>query len=231
MKFYFFALVFNLLIILIMGFYFFSGNQPKPTAFRKTSCLTASAPRLDDYSQLLLRRVQQKQKVRIQDPDPEIWARFKGKTLVMTLAATWCGWCQAELIHYDGVRKKNDWPGDKLAYVHLIVPSSRQTLDQLIAWLKDERRGGRDNRPISLEGVTYLVSTKHFDQIQDLKSLDQNLLFPGLKGTPYSLVFDRFGRLRFRGHYTGKHDSATQDFDQHFANIKFIAEGGCDQKS
>ena len=68
------------------------------------------------------------------------------------------------------------------------------------------------------------TAEKAFNAIKEFASSDQVLLFPGLSGTPYSVIIDREGHVRFRGHFTG----GDEGYDNHYSFISSLVNRSCE---
>ena len=67
-----------------------------------------------------------------------------------------------------------------------------------------------------------------FDLIKALASpANRSLLFPGLRGTPYSVVIDREGQVRFRGHFTSGDMSYQEKYERHYGFISSLINDSC----
>ena len=84
------------------------------------------------------------------------------------------------------------------------------------------------NFPLSLDGVDFYFSgDANFSDFKTMKGPLGDLLFPGLSGTPYAIIFDKHGVARFRGHYTNRSADHSAYYDEHYSYIGKVASGQC----
>jgi len=149
---------------------------------------------------------------------------YKGKTVVFLVSATWCGYCKYDIIKTAEWRNREGWPKNDVVVIHMIVPSKRQDLAKTEAFLANPMM---KNTSMSLDGIDYYYSSiADFVDFKAMENSSGDLLFPGLRGTPYAIIFDRDGIARFRGHYTRPKDHSAY-FDEHYEFIGTVASGQC----
>jgi len=155
-------------------------------------------------------------------------SKYKGKTVVFMVSATWCGFCKYDIAKTMEWRAKSNWPKDDVVVIHMIVSSGRQDLVSAEAFVKKPMMS---EEPLDLAGVDYYYSdSSDFNGFQEMPAASGELLFPGLAGTPYAIIFDKDGIARFRGHYTGRSDDHSAYYDEHYKFIGDVASGQCDGK-
>ena len=151
--------------------------------------------------------------------------RYAGKTLVFLVSATWCGYCKYDLKKTMEWRKRSGWPKNDIAVVHMLASSKKQNLQNAEAFLAKPMV---QNSPLSLDGVDFYFSGEaNFSDLKRMKGPSGGLLFPGLSGTPYAIIFDKDGVARFRGHYTGRSRDHGTYYDEHYRYIGKVASGQC----
>lgn len=153
-------------------------------------------------------------------------APYKGKTVVFLVSATWCGYCKYDIYKLGEWRKKENWPKDDIAFIHMIVPSSRQDLVTAEAFLADPKIQGER---LHLDGTDFYYSaTADFKDFEAMQTSKGDTFFPNLRGTPYAIIFDKNGDARFRGHYTYGDGDHSAYYDEHFDFIGKVAKGECE---
>ena len=167
---------------------------------------------------------------------------YRGKIVLLSIFSPSCGWCMTDLSHHSHFQY-NFWPSDRVVMVNLsygplvnekpveerLEATPQEVLDFVKEDYKKQTRYGRD---IDLENVDFYhvvdtqTGTVPLDSIRKLKSQDaQTLLFPGLRGTPYSVIIDEAGGIHFRGHLKGGVEIA---FDRHYGFITSLVNQSCE---
>ncbi len=166
---------------------------------------------------------------------------YQGKTVVFLVSATWCGFCKYDIYKTMEWRKKTDWPKDDLVVVHMLISQWEQSLSDAESFVSNPML--RDFS-LSLDGVDYYLTDNNLQEMLDSSG---ELLFPNLRATPYTIIFDKNGLARFRGYYPsspsrnkkGQQNSDPQDpnyqqklinqiYDERYEFIGKVASGECD---
>ena len=104
----------------------------------------------------------------------------------------------------------------------------------MLDYVKEEHKHKAvKNYPINTSGMDFyhLVSKASEDIFETLKESKipekQVLLFPGLQGTPYHVLIDKEGKIRFRGHFTNGKDYWNR-MRRHYQFIDSIVNDFCE---
>ena len=181
---------------------------------------------------------------------------YRGKIVLLNIFSPTCGWCMADLF-YRSHFQRDFWPPAHVVMVNLsygplvneksteesLAAASQKILDYLQTTpqkVLDFVKEGYKQTPqygsyTDLENVDFyhIVDTQAepsaFDSIKQLKSEDdQTSLFPGLMGTPYSVIIDEEGQIRFRGHFTNGNASKQSKFERHYGYITSLVNQSCE---
>ena len=169
---------------------------------------------------------------------------YHGKIVVLNIFSPTCGWCMADLLYHTHFQKEN-WPEDRVVMVNLSygplvnekpVDERREAIPQeVLDFVKEGYKHTRYGEQIDLKSTDFYhvvdtqTGTSAFDSIRKLKSQDdQTLLFPGLTGTPYGVIIDEAGGIRFRGHFTKGKAPWQSKFDRHYGFITSLVNQSCE---
>lgn len=189
------------------------------------NCNEVDNLQLKDLAQISAQPLKVGDAIKTKIAQPFDVTKYQGKTLVFLVSATWCGYCKYDLLKTGEWRKKKGWPKDDVAVVHMLVSSGKQDLKTAEAFIKNP---SMRKQKLSLDGVDYYFSgATDFNGIKVMKGKAEKLLFPGIQGTPYAIIFDKKGVPRFRGHYTGRYDDHNKYYDEHYKFIGEVAKGKC----
>ncbi len=137
---------------------------------------------------------------------------------VVRIVGTWCPYCKQDMteLHHRFLQS----PNTALRVVFIAYKSQRESPESLSKFM-DSVQSHWGVNPDSFE--LYYFTGKQasaFKSLQTLTDKTDQILFPGLRGVPYGLVFDSKGLLRMRGHFTG---SKTES-DEHYGHIRSLIE-------
>lgn len=160
---------------------------------------------------------------------------YRGKIVLLSIFSPTCGWCMADLLYHTHFQKEV-WPEDRVVMVNLsfgplvnktpVEERLEVTPEEVLHFVKGGYTQTQYGSQTDLNHMDFyhIVDTQTeqpaFDSIKQLKSEDdQALLFPGLTGTPYSVIIDGEGQVRFRGHFTKGKAPWKEKLNRHYGGF------------
>lgn len=146
---------------------------------------------------------------------------LKGKVVIFRLIGTWCPYCKNDLAYINQNYLKTA-ARDQVELV-LLTNSSRRETAESVKSFRDLARQQRDVDPRQVH-LWYIGDEGEMNGVKRLAEWKQGsgeLLFPDYRGVPYGMIFDRYGRLRFRGLFTG----STEVTAAHYAMVDSLTSG------
>ena len=232
MKFY------SCLIILIWSFLSFAGARPD-YACEPDSKVTAS-----DYNfSVVPIKVLGRSEIAAEAPlDLSV---YEGRTLILNVFSPHCGWCMADL-YYHTKFQQEAWSDGDVVMVNLSFGSPEDSdpqktkFDSSPSGVWDYITGGYQEtqlgEDISLENVDFyhIVDARlpgeegsAFSALDRLASSQGEPLFLEMTGTPYGVVIDKTGKVRFRGNFTVGDEEWTEKFERHYGFVSSLVDGSC----
>ena len=165
---------------------------------------------------------------------------YEGKVILFTIFSSQCGWCLKDLEYFNEYEKQ--WPKDSVVMVNVAFGKEGDTSKSLYTGpqeLLDFVIEDYKQREFDLKNMEfyYFSHTTHaeeqgekssFKLLQELMTSNgESLLFPDLRGTPYSIIVDQKGRIRFRGHFTSGDESPQAKFEKHYNYIDSLIKDNC----
>ena len=148
---------------------------------------------------------------------------YNGKVVLLSVFQTKCIFCALDLFFHSFLQKYI-WPEDHVVMVNLGIGD---TAEETLSFVEEDHKKTQYGPNINLKNADfYLVVNPHGEEQKtsiettgEMVSPDtQALLFPGLAGTPYSVILDQDGKVRFRGHFTK---------DNHYKFITSLVHQSC----
>ena len=163
---------------------------------------------------------------------------YAGKVVLLSVFSEHCGWCAIDMLYY---YQKEYWLNDEIVMVNLSFGrhgDAPENFDSSPLKMRDYVTEGYKTNKFDMEidvaGMDFyhFVSEKSegksgFKTLQELRATDdQAWLFPGLMGTPYHLIVDKKGEIRFRGHFTGR--PWRDKLNRHYGFIDSLLNNSCE---
>ena len=168
---------------------------------------------------------------------------YRGKIVLLSIFSPTCGWCMADLFYHTHFQKEN-WPEDQVVMVNLSFgplvnekPAEERleaTPEEVLHFVKGGYKETRYGSQTDLKGMDFyhVVDSQKgksaFDSIKRFKVGHDNVLFPGLTGTPYSVIIDEEGKVRFRGHFTKGKAPWQEKLNRHYGFITSLVNSSCE---
>lgn len=228
-----------LFFILVTGSFFsFAGGNSE------YSCEPVSEVNVQDYrfDVIPIKKGDQKEIGSTQSLDLSV---YRGKIILLSIFSPTCGWCMADLFYHTHFQREN-WPEDRVVMVNLsfgplvnetpVEERLEATPEEVLHFVKGGYTQTRYGSQTDLKGMDFyhIVDTQTgktaFDSIKRLKSEDdQALLFSGLTGTPYSVIIDEEGQIRFHGHFTKGKADWQEKLNRHYGGfINSLVNQSCE---
>jgi hypothetical protein len=158
------------------------------------------------------------------------FSRYEGKWVIVDISATWCWFCKTGMAVFENFI---DQSSASAVQVHIMFDNNRtdkyaQNLEGTHRFLQMRHRDDQI-QGLSLDDIDlYHAVGESMDSLREIQTASGEPYFPGMRGTPYQLIFDPEGQLVFRGHFTNKLDSDGEDgwlapFRRHYQFIFALA--------
>lgn len=168
---------------------------------------------------------------------------YRGKIILLSVFSANCNWCKADLLYHSHFQKFS-WPKNQVVMVNLsfgpLVNETpfesrfERTPEEMHDFVTKDHKNTQYGEQIKLINTDfYHILTTQMESpalgvIRNLTSPDgQTLLFPGLQRTPYSVVIDENGSVRFRGHFTRGEGKPESKYIRHYGFINSLVFRSC----
>ncbi len=149
-------------------------------------------------------------------------SKLRGKVVVLRLMGTWCPYCKSDLLEISQRFLKQKESSE--VELVLIANSSRRETEASVSAFRSKGSMQWGLHPDQFH--FWFVGSSENPELTGVQRLAQTtdkngaLLFPEYKGVPYGLVFDKKGKLRFRGLFT----SSPESISAHYSSIEALVK-------
>ena len=228
----------NLLFFILMSLSFLS-FAGKNGAYKCDSVPELNA---QDYSfdVISIKRGDQKKISSAQKLDLSV---YSGKVVLLNVFSPTCSWCLADLFYF--TQSQKIWSSDSVVMVNLSYGPNGRSVERpletspeaMLHFVKEGYQQTQYGQNINVENMDFyhIVDTQTgrsaFDSIKQFKSVSGQELFPKLGGTPYSVLIDEEGKIRFRGHFTSGDYPWQSKFERHYGFVTSLINNSCEVPS
>ena len=137
---------------------------------------------------------------------------YQGKIVLLSVFSENCWWCAVDL-YYHTAFQRDFWPKDNVVMVNLSFGNERPADDsyldsspkKMLDYITEGYKTNKFDMPsmdlADMDFYHFLDSTEKDSAFSELVSFSAkrspHILFPGLTGTPYSVIIDREGGFSF----------------------------------